>query len=87
MDRLTNRTDQFFDPATQAPIGDGQARTIYAYSANSQLLNLTDDNTNRTSYTAKPIPGRAAPGQQPVPQRRAAASPFPSGASGTSASW
>lgn len=50
MDRLISRADQFFDPQTQLPIGDGQALTLFAYSDNSQLLSQTDANSNRTTY-------------------------------------
>jgi len=44
MDRRTRTDVAFFDTQTQAPIGDGQSTTITAYSANSQVVLVTDDN-------------------------------------------
>jgi YD repeat-containing protein len=35
--------DAFFNPATQAPIGDGASVTTFAYAPNGQCTNVTDD--------------------------------------------
>ncbi len=48
MDRLTRQDLAFFNPQTQAPIGDGISRTDYFYNDNSQVVRMVDD--NNTDY-------------------------------------
>jgi len=52
MNRVTRAETAFFDPQTQAPIGDGFATTQTAYNDNSQVTSVTDDtgHTTLTSY-------------------------------------
>jgi len=50
MDRVTRVEEAFFDPATQAPIGDGSSVTQYVWSGTSQITRVTDDNGHATQY-------------------------------------
>ena len=50
LDRLLESRELFFDPATQLPIGDGQALTTFTYAPNGLCLSVTDDNNHTTSY-------------------------------------
>lgn len=53
-DALDRRTDVdvgHFDPATQAPIGDGHSLTHTIYSANSQPVAVIDDSGNTTAMS------------------------------------
>lgn len=51
MDRLTVRDRQFFDPRTQAPLGDGTSTTRVEYSDTSQIVRVVDDNGRETRVT------------------------------------
>jgi RHS repeat-associated protein len=51
MDRRTQRDVAFFDPATQADIGDGQSTTTWSWADTSQLLAKTNDNNHALSTT------------------------------------
>jgi RHS repeat-associated protein len=50
MDRLIRSDVAFFDTENQLPSGDGQSTTLFTYSANSQLLSVTDDNNHTYRY-------------------------------------
>jgi len=50
LDRLITRMDEHFDPATQAPIGDGQSVATIEWSDTSQIVCLTDDNGHTREY-------------------------------------
>ncbi len=50
MDRVFRIDESFFNPQTQAPIGDGRNRTTVSYSSNSQVPTVTDDNNRVTTY-------------------------------------
>ena len=52
LNRLTNSTTDYFDPLTQAPIGDGLVGSRREYSDCSQVLRVIDDNgqATRTVY-------------------------------------
>lgn len=43
LDRCIEARTAFFNPATQAPIGDGASVTTFAYAPNDQCTNVTDD--------------------------------------------
>ena len=46
MDRLLQTTREHFDPATQAPIGDGQSVQAWTWTDHSERASATDDNGN-----------------------------------------
>ena len=48
--RLTANMEHF-DPATQMALGDGFATTIWTWSHNNDILTITDDNNQTSSYT------------------------------------
>lgn len=50
MNRLIQRTDQHFDPATQQSIGDGTSVLLQVWTDASQLASTTDDNGNVTRF-------------------------------------
>ena len=50
LDLLSSSHGAFFDPATQAPIGDGESTHTFSYAPNGLLLSETDDNGNTTRY-------------------------------------
>ncbi len=50
MDRRFRTDVQFFDPATQLPIGAGVASLIVAYTDMSRPRTVTDDNARTTTY-------------------------------------
>jgi len=64
MDRRTREEVQYFDPQTQAPLGDGVITTETVYSPNSQIIAIIDahggtvqtiyDTANRTSVQTDP---------------------------------
>jgi YD repeat-containing protein len=51
LDRCVTAHDLFFDVATQAPIGDGESTTTFAYAPNGQCTSMTDDLGHVTTYT------------------------------------
>ncbi len=51
LDRRVRSRDSFFSPETQAPIGDGERTTSFAYAPNGQCTSVTDDLGRVTSYT------------------------------------
>jgi YD repeat-containing protein len=51
LDRCVTSHDLFFDPATQAPIGDGACTTTFAYAPNDACASITDDLGRVTTYT------------------------------------
>src|SRR5262249_413734 len=50
MNRLTGTETAFFNPTNQAPIGSGLAARGYAYSDNSQLVRVTNENNHVPSF-------------------------------------
>ncbi len=50
LDRLIGRAVSHFNPATQAPIGDGQSVTAWQWSGTSQIVRITDDNAHARDY-------------------------------------
>ena len=50
MDRLVDARLQHFDPATQAPVGDGESLSSFAWTPASQVARATDDNGNATVF-------------------------------------
>ena len=51
LDRPVVGRDSFFTASTQAPIGDGERTTLFAYALNGQCTSLTDDLGRVTAYT------------------------------------
>jgi len=50
LDRRIEVRTAFFNPATQAPIGDGASLTSFAYAPNGQCTNVTDDLGHTTTF-------------------------------------
>ncbi|MEK7781066.1 MAG: DUF6531 domain-containing protein [Verrucomicrobiota bacterium] len=50
LDRPIEARSAFFNPATQAPIGDGASVTTFAYAPNGQCTNVTDDLGRATRF-------------------------------------
>ncbi|MFO0983632.1 MAG: DUF6531 domain-containing protein [Planctomycetota bacterium] len=50
VDRLTEQKVAFFDPATQQPIGDGQATTTWEYDDRSLVVRVVDDNGHQSLF-------------------------------------
>lgn len=48
MDRLVRSDVQHFDPATQAPLGDGLSRTDWTYTDRSEVATVRDDRGSET---------------------------------------
>ena len=60
MDRLITRTVEFFDPASQQPLDDGQQFTKVDYADDSQIVTVTNDRGHAATYdydTASRISG------------------------------
>jgi len=51
LQRCVASHDLFFDPATQAAIGDGASSTVYAYAPNDACTSITDDLGRATTFT------------------------------------
>ncbi len=50
LDRCVVQHDLHFNPATQAPVGDGEATTTFAYAPDSQCTSVTDDLGHATAF-------------------------------------
>ncbi len=50
LDRCVNTHEPFFDPATQSPLGGGEALTTFAYAPNNACVSATDALGHMTSY-------------------------------------
>ena len=50
LDRCVRTHELFFDPATQSPIGSGQAMTTFAYAPNDECVSVTDTLGHTTSF-------------------------------------
>jgi len=59
LDRCVEARTGFFDPATQAPIGDGASSTTFSRAPNGQCLTITDDNGHTTRFAYDTV-GRLA---------------------------
>lgn len=51
LDQCVEARSEFFDPATQLPIGDGSSVTLFSNAPNGQLVSRTDDLGRVTSFT------------------------------------
>ena len=50
LDRCVRTHELFFDPATQSPIGSGEALTTFAYAPNDECVSVTDTLGHTTTY-------------------------------------
>jgi YD repeat-containing protein len=50
LDRCVRTHELFFDPATQSPIGSGEALTTFAYAPNDECVSGTDTLGHTTTY-------------------------------------
>jgi len=50
LDRLVRCDVAHFDPAAQAPVGDGYSTTLWAYAPNGRIFSATRDNGSTTAY-------------------------------------
>jgi YD repeat-containing protein len=50
LDRCVRTHELFFDPATQSPIGSGEALTTFAYAPNDECVSVTDTLGHTTTF-------------------------------------